>query len=118
MQSEIVANFIFCIHLLFILFIILTPLLLGKYLLILIIHVLTIITMIIHWVFNSDACSLTLIESYFRNIPDTSTFCWRLVSPVYKISESDLSIVVWVITLFSLGLSIYIILNRENDKIK
>ena len=58
--------------------------------------------LMIHWYFNNNLCSLSLIESKLSGVSPSETFMHRLVSPIYDISESKLNIIIWFITIFSL----------------
>jgi hypothetical protein len=88
------ANVIFMVHLLFILFMVIIPFTENSLLHIL--HITTTVTLLVHWVLNSDACFLSLLESKIRNIEYTESFISRIVSPVYKLNDNS---VVYIITI-------------------
>lgn len=51
----------------------------------------------LHWLLNSDACALTLLEQQLRGgVPAHRTFMHALVSPVYKVSDADVRSVAWL----------------------
>lgn len=63
-----------------------------------------------HWVMNDDTCALTQIEMYVTGKEKEGTFFGRLVSPVYKLSDSDADKLVkcilfflWIVVQFRLG---------------
>lgn len=61
----------------------------------------------LHWLLNSDACALTLLEQQLRGgVPATQTFMHALVSPVYRPSDAGVralswaaSVLLWLVTL-------------------
>lgn len=118
-MNAIIANFVFGLHILVILFTILAPI--SKIPIIWILHANLVLCMMVHWYFNSDMCSLTLVESALRGVEPTNTFMHQLVSPVYNISEYSMSKIIWVITTILLGISIYKIfsfLGKHNFNLK
>ena len=55
-----------------------------------------------HWLLNDDTCALTLIEQKLRDLDPSEckdkSFFFNLVSPVYKIQDSDMRRAAWVIS--------------------
>lgn len=106
---NILANFISILHIFVVLFVIFAPF--SSILYILILHVSFAICLLLHWRNNSDICSLSLIESKLRGLDYTETYMHRLISPIYNISESELSKLCYIITITAMLISIYKIYN-------
>jgi hypothetical protein len=81
---------------------------------ILILHWFSLLTLMIHWYFNSDACFLSLLEAKIRNINVKSTIFYSLVLPFYNITEKEYSKIVWLITIILFSISTYKILHHNN----
>lgn len=55
--------------------------------------------LMLHWILNNDTCALTAMECAFRGLDDCSeSYVYRIVSPVYKISDSTARAVAWTFT--------------------
>ena len=92
------------IHILFILFIILGVFFKDPFLILL--HSCVLITLILHWYFNNDICSLTLMESKIRGIPYTKGFIHSLIGPFYNISNKEIKVFTYfliVVDLIKIG---------------
>ena len=70
---------------------------------ILFLHIVTCITLIIHWYTRSNACALANIESWITNNDIENTVTHKIVSPIYDINNK----VVYVITILLMLLSLY-----------
>lgn len=101
MNNNTVANIVFILHLLFILFILVIPFTNSPIFLIL--HIVTCISLFIHWQSNSDVCCLTSLEAKMRGIESSETFIHRLVSPVYTISNRT----IYSLTFLLMSISVY-----------
>lgn len=112
--SETFANIIWLFHLLVILFVCFAPF--TKIPAILILHITFSICLITHWSVNSNICSLTVIESYFRGLPPTDTFMHQLISPIYDISSTDLNNIVHIVTYITMFISIYYLYESQKFK--
>lgn len=83
---------IIALHTILVLFIIVMPFIGKNYLLFL--HAITGITILIHWIFNNNICSLTLIEYKLREIitgkPVNRDNCFmaRLIEPIYDFKKN------------------------------
>lgn len=93
------------IHLLLVLFVVVTPFsnLPG----LLLLNIITCLSLLLHWFLNNNTCSLTIIESYLRGVNSDQTFIHRIVDPVYSISEHSLNKIIWLVTILSLAISSY-----------
>lgn len=84
------ANVVFVLHLLLIIFLISVPFVDVPWSVSLL-HFTVIGSIIIHWLANDDSCFLTLLESKLRGIPQTSSFMHSLVNPIYQVKDETLS---------------------------
>lgn len=58
--------------------------------------------LMLHWLMNNDTCALTTIECTLRGLDDCSeSFIHKVVSPIYKISDSTARTVAWTFTVVS-----------------
>ena len=58
--------------------------------------------LMLHWLLNNDTCALTTIECALRGLDDCSdSFVHKIVSPIYKISDSTARAIAWTFTLVS-----------------
>lgn len=102
---EFLANLIYILHTLLIVFYILAPFSNKPGLLTL--HITLSLSLLTHWYYNNSACCLSIIESKLRGIPYESTFIHRLVSPVYEISENSLNTIIYIIAILLMSVSLY-----------
>ena len=86
------------LHVLFILFMLITPFVPNISWFLVLLHATTALSLLIHWYFNNDTCFLTLVEQKIRGVANTESFMHSLVSPVYKISDECIRSIVWCIT--------------------
>lgn len=114
-QSNILANLIYFFHIFIILCVILLPF--SGIPALLILHIVGSISLFVHWYGNSDACSLTILESKLRGLDNTDTFTHKFISPIYKISNTDMSSICWFITFIAMSISIYNLYNSKKFKI-
>jgi len=114
---SILAGCISVLHVLLIIFIIVVPFYPRADWMLLVLHVSSVMTLVVHWMLNNDGCFLTLVESRLRGIDDTESFMHRIVSPVYKIDDLELKSLVSNITPL-LGLVSLLRLIRSRDVIK
>lgn len=98
---EILANIIAFLHLLFVIFVVVTPFLTNDTL-ILLFYCFIVFSVMFHWITNNHGCVLTLIESKLRNKQPTQTFMGRLISPVYKISRLEVRLITLALFVFAL----------------
>lgn len=104
MQSTVLANLCWLLHIMFVLWVVITPFTHNEPMLVL--HLMVMPFLWFHWVLADDTCALTLMERHLRGVPSDESFFHNLVSPVYKIRDKDLraaswiaSVVLWLITL-------------------
>ncbi len=88
-MSSVFGYFIKLIHLLLILFVILTPFLSDSPI-ILLLHFTTCLTLLAHWYANNDACFLTLLEKKIFNRTDDTSFIKSIVNTVYIIDDQKI----------------------------
>jgi hypothetical protein len=97
---EILANIIAFLHLLFVIFVVVTPFVTNDTL-ILLFYCFIVFSVMFHWITNNHGCVLTLIESKLRNKQPTQTFMGRLISPVYKISRLEVRLITLALFLYA-----------------
>jgi hypothetical protein len=110
------ANSIFIFHCIIILFILFAPF--TNIPAILILHITFAISLIVHWNANSNVCSLSMLEAHLRGL-DTreNTFTHKFIAPMYDISLTEWSNIVWIITSIVLCISIYKLYHTDKFKI-
>ena len=97
MSSVFIANIIFVIHLLLVVYMVVYPFTTNDSIF-LFFHAAFLGFIILHWLMNSDTCALTEIEfwvrkkltSNFSNKTRGDTFFGKLISPVYKVSTIEI----------------------------
>ena len=115
-KSEFLANMVFLFHIFVILFIVFTPFL-NVPPVIQILHITSCICLFVHWMSSSDVCSLTIIEGQLRGIDRTNTFTHQFIGPVYNITSTEWSNIIWLITFIVMSISIYKLYNTDRFKI-
>jgi hypothetical protein len=98
---HIIANIISFLHLLIIIIITVTPFITNNPF-ILLYYCVMIFFLGLHWVTNDDTCVLTLIESKLRGKKSTETFMGKLISPVYKITSTEIHVLTACLFLYAL----------------
>lgn len=88
MLRELAIKLITLLHVLFIVFVLVTPFTWSNYFLLL--HVITMPFIVIHWLANNNICALTLIERKLRgkSSNDKDCFTCRLIEPVYDVHKN------------------------------
>ena len=62
----------------------------------------------LHWVSNSDACFLTVVEKRLRGLEhDSDSFINSIVSPIYVIDSNTLKRTIWIASVGLWGVSVY-----------
>ena len=97
-MSVFFANIVWILHMLLILFILIVPFMPNVTWPILVLHVTSIFSLMVHWSFNDDSCFLTLVECSLRGVDTKESFMHSIVSPVYKISDESLQTIVYRLT--------------------
>ena len=66
----------------------------------------------------NDVCSLSILEAQLRGLNNREdTFTHKFVAPMYEISATEWSYIVWFITIIILCISMYKLYNSEKFKI-
>ena len=99
-MNEIFANIIWLIHLIIVLFMLLAPF--SKIPALLILHITASGSLLMHWYFNSDICSLSLLESNLRGLHYKETFMNSIIGPVYTIPYYEMTIFLMLVSLLNL----------------
>jgi hypothetical protein len=105
------ANLVFVFHTIVILFVLTAPF--SNIPALLILHITFSISLILHWWFNSNECSLTYIEAKLRGLDKTQSFTHQFVAPMYEISTTEWSKICYIITIVLLCVSMYYLYNSE-----
>lgn len=88
-MSQILANMIFVIHLLIMLFVILVPFFGNQDLLFL--NFAMMLGILVHWMGSDSTCCLTILEQKLRGESDpTKTFFGKVMMPVYTFGNDTL----------------------------
>ena len=61
-------------------------------------------TIVMHWVFNSNVCALTVLESILTNTPMNDTFINSILDPFFRIEHNS---TYYIITLVLYSISCY-----------
>lgn len=107
------------LHLIFILFILVTPF--TNIYPLLLLHIVVIPFMLLHWMTNNNICAFTILEHYIRKeiyseeIAENETFIGRLVMPVYDFNSNHkeletilyiVCIVLWLVSVVKVYLKL------------
>jgi hypothetical protein len=114
-KNKFLADLVFLFHCIVIIFILFAPF--TNIPAILILHITFSICLFVHWYANSNVCSLTVLEANLRGLERTDTFTHQFIGPVYDISTSEWSDIIWVITFFVMCVAIYKLYNSDKFKI-
>ena len=104
-MNEILLKIITLLHVLLIIFIVITPFIGNNYFLF--IHAIFVPFMIFHWVINDNTCVLTLIERNIRKkmnggkVNDEDCITCRLIEPVYDFRKNykTFTIIIYTVTI-------------------
>ncbi len=91
MINEILLKLITFIHLVFILFVLITPFVGSNYFLLL--HAIIVPFIILHWIVNDNTCCLTVCERFLRRKingekDDESCITCKLIEPIYDFKKN------------------------------
>lgn len=110
------ADLIFIFHCIVVLFVLFAPF--TNIPAILILHITFALSLIVHWRANSNVCSLSILEAHLRGLDSRQdAFTHKFIAPMYDISSTEWSSIVWIITLIVLCISIYKLYNTDKFKI-
>lgn len=106
------------LHLMIILFIIITPFTDSNYLLL--IHIIIIPFIVIHWILNDNTCCLTTTENFIRKISydtkidEKESFSYKLISPIYDFNKNyeSFSYFIYILTFLLWSKSVYNIYDK------
>lgn len=105
------ADLVAAFHLLVVLFVIFAPFSNVPYILVL--HITFGISLLVHWYFNDNTCSLTVLESSLRGIPRDTTFTYQFIAPVYDISLTSWRKLTFYATVALMAISAYRLFNHD-----
>jgi c-di-AMP phosphodiesterase-like protein len=104
------------IHIIVIIFVLVTPFTDSNYLMLL--HIIIIPFILMHWVLNNNTCCLTVTEKFIREVntgtkvKDNDCFTYKLVAPIYDFNKDHealstftyiLTISLWFISVFNIS---------------
>ncbi len=113
----ILATIIRIIHIMIITFVLVAPF--SQLAPILILNITGCWSLLVHWAANNDVCCLTLMEAKLRGIHYKEGFLHQFVSPVYKISDEQISQIAYYVVIISMLLSVYnLIVTKSFQKAK
>lgn len=108
------------LHILFVMFVILTPFIGSNYFLLL--HIIIIPFIMFHWILNDNSCFLTLVErslgkSLWSDYDDANCVTCQLVEPVYdfKNNYDEFSQMIYISTIILWLLSVFKLYKRYSD---
>ena len=103
MIQELLLKFITFLHIIFVLFVVITPFTNSNYLLFL--HFIFVPFLMLHWLLNDNTCILTIIERNLRKaiygkVDEEDCITCRLIEPVYDFRKNyeTFSTIIYVIT--------------------
>jgi serine/threonine protein kinase len=73
----------------------------------LLLHFVFSFSLITHWYFNNNICSLSLMESKLRGIKYTTSFTHQFIAPIYNISTTQWSNICYIIVILLMSISLY-----------
>lgn len=78
----------------------------------LILHITSCVSLLTHWAYNNNSCSLTLLECHLRGIKPQDAVSHRFIAPVYNIvSDNDWTAILYVSVVLLMLISIYKLYN-------
>lgn len=118
-MKEIILKIISLLHVIFVLFVVVTPFINSNYFLLL--HSITVPFVIMHWLCNDNTCALTLAERKLRKeiygkVDEDDCITCRLIEPVYDFRKNyqgftaiiyTITIGLWLVTVTKLGMRWY-----------
>lgn len=110
MKNAILANVCWLLHIAFVLWVMVVPFTNNEPMLVL--HLVVMPFLWFHWLLHDDTCALTLMERHLRGVSHDESFFHNLVSPVYKINDSDVRSASWVVSILLWLLTLSKVLKR------
>ena len=118
-MKEIILKIISLLHVIFVLFVAITPFVNSNYFLLL--HFITVPFVIMHWLCNDNTCALTIAERKLRKeiygkVDEDDCITCRLIEPVYDFRKNysgftaiiySITIGLWLVTMTKLGMRYY-----------
>lgn len=75
-------------------------------------HLIYGIFILIHWILNNDTCFLTKLELYLRNNNEDECFTCKIINPIYKFTDNQYKIIIYMTTIFLLSMSFIKLYNK------
>ena len=119
-MKEIILNIIILVHVLVLIFCIITPFTNSTYLLFL--HSIIIPFIMFHWILNDNTCALTLFEKQLRSqingstINDSDCFTCKIIHPIYdfKNNHKQFSVFIYTTAILLWSVSVYKLYSKYN----
>ena len=89
------AFIVWVVHISIVLFMVLVPFLSVAWP-IRLLHFVSGLTIGIHWLCHNDICFLTLLESQLRGVDYDKSFMYRIIHPIYNISDQQAKQVAYI----------------------
>jgi hypothetical protein len=84
---------------------------------ILVLHITFALSLMIHWYANSNICCLSILEANLRDLNTREdTFSHRFIAPIYDVSATEWSTIVWIVTSVVLCISVYKLYHTDKFK--
>lgn len=119
-MREILLKIITLLHIMFVIFVVVTPFLNSNYLLF--IHAILIPFLIIHWLCNDNTCILTIIERKLRKgmsdkYDENDCITCRLIEPVYDFRKNykTFTIIIYMVTILLWGITMVKLFGKYNS---
>lgn len=109
------ASLVAVLHALFLAWVLLAPWLPQWEMVVL--HALVMPFLMLHWLLNDDTCFLTWLECRLRGVPTSGSFVHSIVSPVYRLSETQASGLAWGLGLVLWGISLHRLYARHRHEL-
>lgn len=94
-------------HVFVVVFVILVPMVV-EIPMFLILHITSCVSLLVHWEYNNNACSLTLLECYLRGIKEDEALSHRFIAPIYDIvSDNEWTGILKAVVVVLMMISIY-----------
>jgi len=108
---DILLKIVSLLHVLFVIFVVVTPFINSNYFLML--HIIFLPFMMLHWFCNDNTCVLTIIEKYLKRklygkIDEDECITCKLIEPVYDFRKnySQFTMIIYAVTILLWFISI------------
>jgi hypothetical protein len=103
--NMVLANCVRIFHIIVVIFVLLIPF--SNVPSFLILHITFSISLLLHWYYNNNECSLTYFEAKLRGLDRTQSFTHQFIAPMYEISNTQWSNICYIVTILLMCISMY-----------